>query len=87
MEPDNVVPLKPEIPEPAGIHPIEQALAVVHQWRQILNARLLALLALLGAMGVFGYAMLDPSPQRLWLSSLYAAGVLWPSIALYVKKG
>lgn len=60
---------------------------VVFMWTKILNARLLALLAIVGALVLFGFAMYNPTDMRLWLVSLYSIGVLWPSIALYLKCG
>jgi hypothetical protein len=87
MEPDNAVPLKPETPQSEEVNYIEQALGVIHQWRRILNARMLLLLALLGAMGVFGYAILDPTPLKIWVATVYALGVLWPFVGLFYKKG
>jgi len=56
-------------------------------WMKILNARLLAGGALLGALGVFGFALAQPDPLRLWGASLYAIGVLWPVMWLFSKKG
>lgn len=66
---------------------LSNVVLIISQWRAILNARLLALLALLGALALFGYSVYDPSPLRLWAASLYAMGVLWPTIYLYVSKG
>jgi len=51
----------------------------------VLSARLLALLALLGAIGIFVYAALEPSR---WLVAVsYAAGVLMPALVLSYLKG
>lgn len=75
---------------PAPAEPIQDyspVVKVVFYWTKILNARLIALLALIGALGVFSFAMYDPTVLRLWLVSLYSVGVLWPSIALYLKRG
>lgn len=66
---------------------LSKIVLIISQWRAILNARLLALLALLGALAVFGYTVYDPTPGRLWAASLYAMGVLWPIIFLFVSKG
>lgn len=56
-------------------------------WRYVLNARLLALLALLGSLGALGFAMYDPTTERLWALGIYAILCLWPVIALYLRKG
>lgn len=63
------------------------AIRAIYQWRMILNARLLALLALVGALIVFGFTINDPTPLRLWGASLYSVGVLWPVIGLFLRKG
>jgi hypothetical protein len=64
-----------------------QMITVIAAWVGILNARLLAVVALIGALFMFGFAMYDPSSLRLWGASLYAGGVLWPVIALFLRKG
>lgn len=56
-------------------------------WRYVLNARLLALLTLGGAMIGFAFTMYDPTPLRLWGEALYAILCLWPTMWLYLKKG
>lgn len=64
-----------------------RAISVVNQWRLILNTRLMLLLALVGALGVFGFTVGDPTISRQWASGIYAVGVLWPVIILYYRKG
>lgn len=84
-----VTALNTEVAPPAA-DPSEEvslALAVISQWRKILNARLLALFALLGALAAFGCAIIMPDTQRLIGASLYAVGVLWPVMALFLRKG
>lgn len=56
-------------------------------WRYVLNARLLALLALCGSLMGFGFTIYDPAPLRLWGLGLYAILVQAPILALYMKKG
>jgi hypothetical protein len=49
----------------------------------VVSARVLALLGLMGGIAVFGYAIYDPSNIRAVIAALYAAGVLWPLVMLY----
>ena len=51
----------------------------------ILSARLLALLALLGGIMIFGYAAFEP--DRWLVAVSYAVGVLIPAMALSYLKG
>lgn len=51
----------------------------------VVSARALALLGLLGAIAVYGYTIYDPSPLRGWICGAYAVGVLWPLVMLYWK--
>lgn len=78
------------------LHEIEQQRATVDYahlirtltvWKDILNARLLAFLALLGALGVFGLCMYNPTSLRIWGASLYAVSVLWPLMYVVIRKG
>ena len=62
-------------------------ISIITAWKDILNARLLALLALVGGLVVFGFAMYDPSNLRLTGASLYCMGILWPVMALFMRKG
>lgn len=79
---------EPRLPaSPEGPSPIEQAIFFVNGWRKVLNARLLAFFALLGALVFWGYTVYDPNALRLWASSLYSLGVLWPVMALFLRKG
>lgn len=74
-------------PADSESYDVEIALRIISQWQRILNARLLALLALAGALAGFGYCIYEPTPPRIWSATLYAAGVLWPVLALFFKKG
>lgn len=76
----------PRAPAPVPVD-YSKMIAVVTTWKKILNARLLALLALIGALFIYGLAMYDPTNLRLTCASLYSMGVLWPIIALYYRKG
>lgn len=56
-------------------------------WRYVLNARLLALFALMGSLLGFGFTMYDATPLRLWGLGIYAILVQGPILALYLRKG
>ena len=56
------------------------------RWKEILCIRLIAILALIGAMVIFGFVMYNPTTMALWGASLYAVGVFWPLVVLYFKK-
>ena len=71
-------------PSPVNYSNIMNTIAM---WKDILNARLLALLALGGAMVGFGFVMYDPSSLRLWGLGIYSMLVLWPVMALFLRKG
>ena len=62
-------------------------IAVISTWKGILNARLLAVLSLLGTLGGFGCVMYDPQPLRLWGLGIYAVLCQAPVLALYLRKG
>lgn len=54
---------------------------------KVLNARLLCILSLLGAMTIWGVAMWDPTTLRIICGACYSALVLLPVLAMYSKKG
>jgi len=54
---------------------------------QVLSARLLGMIAVIGAVLMFGWAVYDPQPWRLAAVGTYAAVVLWPIVFLYLKRG
>lgn len=85
-EQDNVVDLH-QVQSETPSEDLALAIAVITQWRKIINARLLVLIALMGALAVYGLTMYDPSTLRLVGSGLYSMCVLWPVIALYLRKG
>lgn len=46
----------------------------------IASARLLSLIAVVGAVAMFSYAVIDPNPVRSYTVAAYAGVVLWPLI-------
>ncbi len=81
------MPVRPaQAPSAAPVN-YTSMISIIAAWKDILNARLLALLALSGAMIGFGFVMFDPSPLRLWGLGIYSVLCLWPVMALYLRKG
>lgn len=78
-----------QAPPPKRTTPVDYSrlVSVLHAAMGVLNARLLALLALAGALVGFGFVMAEPDPMRLWGMAIYSILCLWPSIMLYVMKG
>src|ERR1700739_1940379 len=83
---DNVLPLKQPTPQ-LSAETANHTILFISFWTGVLNARLLAITALVGALGIFGYTIGDPTNLRLWGCAGYAIGILWPVIWLYLKKG
>lgn len=54
---------------------------------QVLNARVLLLLALLFGGGIWTYTVYDPSEWRFICACGFSVGVLWPVAMLYNRKG
>lgn len=65
----------------------KQYVGVIKAAMDVLSARLLGLLAVIGAVGMFAYAVFDPIPWRTYTVVSYALVVLFPTIWLYLKKG
>jgi len=53
----------------------------------ILNARALALLAVVGAFVLALIAVIDPTILKLAVSGMFDLAVLIPTVALYFKRG
>lgn len=62
-------------------------LQAVNAALDIAGARVLALLAVIGGISMFLYAVYDPLPWRTYTVAAYSAVVLWPVIWLSWKKG
>jgi hypothetical protein len=52
----------------------------------IVSARSLGLIGVLGAVSMFGYAVIEPTQWRTITAGLYAVVVLWPLVTLYLRK-
>jgi hypothetical protein len=86
-EQPRVVPMKPKSVNKAPVNKDSQLIVLIEMWSRVLNARLLAVVALVGALGIFGFTIADPQTARLWGCAGYSVGVLWPVIWLYLRKG
>lgn len=53
----------------------------------VLNARLLALLGLIGALAMWGWCVIDPTTWRFIACCGYSVGIMWPIAAFYARKG
>ena len=78
---------KPVVGVPKAPDQTSQILVLLAVWKDILNARLLAVIALLGALAIFGFTIAEPESARLWACAGYSVGILWPVIWLYLKRG
>lgn len=83
---ENVMPLK-GINRSESTAKVSQAVVLIEMFTTILNARILAVMALVGALAIWIYTTYDPSALRLWSACGYSIGVLCPIIVLYAKKG
>jgi hypothetical protein len=83
-EEPTVVPM--QAPSPPAPIDYSHVISIIATWKDILNARLLAVLALAGALGVYGVTIYDPTPPRLIGAALYSL-VLWPVLLLFNRKG
>lgn len=77
------------LPSAPNSRPVDYSrmISTLAVWKDILNARLLATLSLLGTLGGFGFVMYDPEPLRLWGLAIYAILCQAPILALYLRKG
>jgi hypothetical protein len=84
MNEENVKPLfatqQPKDPGQSGVKMLEMVI-------EIASARMLALIAVLGGVAVWGYAVLDPSILRLYAGAGFSLGILLPLVVLYYRKG
>lgn len=95
---DNVMPLfrQPiaEVPAPVMMPAPRPAprvnreyIALVNAAMDVLAARLLGLIAVIGAVAMFGFAVFDPVPWRTYTVVSYSVVVLLPIVWLYLRKG
>lgn len=62
-------------------------LATINAALSVLGSRLLALIAVLGAVIMFGWACYDPAPWRSYTDVAFAVVVVWPTILLHMRGG
>jgi len=64
-----------------------QYMSIINAAMDVLSARLICLIAVIGAVIMFGYAVYDPIPWRTYTVVAYACVVLFPTIYLHLRKG
>lgn len=76
-------------PRPAPVQrvPTAQYLGAINAAIEIAAIRVLGLLALLGALALFAFAMYDSTTLRMYTAIAYAFVVLWPMVYMYLSKG
>lgn len=90
---------RPNLPDPEAIlTPIPQKqqrqpapqvseAAVLSAALDVLSARLMGLIAVLAACGMWGWAVYEPEQLRTIAASLFSITVLMPLVYLYAKQG
>ena len=61
--------------------------AAVRAGVDVLNARLLGLIAVLGGVGIWTWAVMAPAPWTFITGCGYSAGVVIPTLWLFGRKG
>lgn len=84
---ENVHPLNQPVRRQENSATVSQAIVLIEIMTKILNARILAVLALLGALAMWIFTAYDPTSLRLWASAGYSLSVLCPVLWLYQNKG
>lgn len=84
---ETVTPLHPAPqPQPDPQAQLNAALRTINTWRRILALRLIIFASVLGAIGIWAYAAIDPTQWRFIVACGYSAGVLVPALYLYLKR-
>ena len=89
---ETVVPLSLSVPD--RDHRPEEAnelrrdyVATVRAGLDTLSARLLALLAVLGGIGIWTWAVVNPAMWPFIIACGYSMGVVFPTVWLHSRKG
>jgi len=82
-------PISPELPPPQITeHKTSPAyLDTIAAALDVASARILGLLAIIGALAIWGAAVWAPEPMRLGAATGYSMLVLMPTMVLYMRKG
>lgn len=90
MTDSNVVDLGVEpsrlVVSPQPTDDLTKQVMLLARWRKILAVRALAFLALAGALAIWIYATIDPTPWRFGVSIGYSVTVLVPTFWLYFSR-
>lgn len=90
MQEDNVVDLPTsgrQTQQEAEAESLAYSAHIANTAIRILNARLIGILALLGAIGIWALAVIEPDSLRTWSAAIYSGTVLVPSLLLYKSRG
>lgn len=90
MQEDNVVDLPTsgrQTQQDAEAESLAWTAHIANTAIRVINARLIGILALLGAIGIWSLAVIEPDALRTWSAVGYSIGVLLPSLMLYSRKG
>ena len=71
---------QPKDPGQSGVKMLEMVI-------EIASTRLLALIAVIGGVAIWGYAVVDPSQLRLYAGAGFSLGILLPLVVLYFRRG
>ena len=77
----------PPVPPPFMVQSRAAYVSTISAALDVLSARLLGAISVIGAVVMFGWAVYDPQPWRLAVVGTYAAVVLWPIVWLYLRRG
>lgn len=90
MTDTNVMPLNISAPaeRPEQDHELRRDyVATVRAGLDVVSARLLALLSVLGGIGIWTWAVVNPAMWAFIIGCGYSAGVVFPCVWLHSKKG
>jgi len=72
--------------QPADSADLTPQIMLIQRWRKILSVRWLVFIALTGALAIWGYSTIDPTPWRFGVSCAYSILVLMPTFWLYYVR-
>ena len=75
------------LPDPPDARSRPDYVATITAALDVLGARLLALIAVIAACAMWGFAVYDPTQMRTYAAIGFSVSVLMPTVALYWKRG
>ena len=85
--PGGVYFLPPENPEKRDARSRPDYIATITAALDMLGARILALIAVIAACGMWSWAVYDPQLMRTYAAIGFSLTVLLPTVALYWRRG